>query len=106
MLVKPTRYKNDKFWKMVESDEGQYISYHEYESNNKLLEDEIERLKTENERFRKDLVIMWHHTAHRYRHLQNLIKNKKSVDKYANKNRQLAITVMVLLTLLILHIVL
>ena len=91
---------------LFRSDEGQYISYHEYESTNKQLTDEIERLKTENERFRKDLVIMWHHTAHRYRHLQNLIKNKKSIDKYANKNRQLAITVMVLLTLLILHIVL
>ena len=111
------RYSVKKWWSLKESQDGQYVAYHEAQGH-------IDELKIKNEQLRKDIQLLWDNSAKRIEEIKELeskckflnkrvdywYDNYKSANliklKYSIKNRQLSLTSIVLMGLLILHIVL
>ena len=63
-----TRYLNNRWWKMKESPDGQYVAYHEYET-------QVEKLRYENEK-------LWERIAQQVGETTKLLESKQEwVDK-------------------------
>ena len=111
------RYSVKKWWSLKESPDGQYVAYHEAQGH-------IDELKIKNEQLRKDIQLLWDNSAKKIEEIIELKENCEFLDaridywydkyesanlinlKYSIKNKQLALTTILLMGLLILHIML